>query len=89
MNRQTPASRLRIVSDVGPDIFLEAARRLELDPRACLVIEYAVSGVTAAKAAGSRCLGLTTSFLADRLQKAGADWTAADLATDADEVLDW
>ena len=46
----------------APDIFLEAARRLGLDPSACLVIEDAVSGVAAAKAAGCRCLGITTSF---------------------------
>ena len=73
----------------APDIFLEASRRLGLAPSACLVIEDAVSGVTAARAAGSRCLGLTTSFSADQLTAAGADWTAADLATAPDEVLAW
>jgi hypothetical protein len=36
-----------------------------------------------------RCLGITTSFEADRLIAAGADWTAADLASTSDEVLDW
>jgi HAD superfamily hydrolase (TIGR01509 family) len=73
----------------APDIFLEAARRLGLEPGTCLVIEDAVSGVTAAKAAGSRCLGLTTSFSADQLASAGADWTAADLARTPGQVLDW
>ena len=63
----------------APDIFLEAARRLGLEPVVCLVIEDAVSGVQAAKAAGSRCLGLTTSFSAEQLKAAGADWTAADV----------
>ena len=43
------------------------------------MIEDAVSGVAAAKAAGSRCLGLTTSFSAEQLAAAGADWTAPDL----------
>jgi HAD superfamily hydrolase (TIGR01509 family) len=71
------------------DIFEEAARRLGLAPASCLVIEDAVSGVAAAKAAGSRCLGLTTSFQAGQLVGAGADWTAADLATAPDEVLAW
>jgi len=73
----------------APDIFLMASRRLGLEPGVCLVIEDAVSGVAAAKAAGARCLGITTSFSADRLTAAGADWTAADLATATEVVLDW
>ena len=35
-----------------PDVYLETARRLELDPRACLVVEDSLNGVRAAKAAG-------------------------------------
>jgi HAD superfamily hydrolase (TIGR01509 family) len=73
----------------APDIFLEAARRLGLDPSACLVIEDAVSGVTAAKAAGAQCLGLTTSFSAEQLASAGADWTARDLAAAPEAALAW
>ncbi|HYS97442.1 MAG TPA: HAD-IA family hydrolase [Candidatus Dormibacteraeota bacterium] len=71
----------------APDSFLEAARRLGLPPETCLVIEDAVSGVAAARAAGSRCLALTTSFRAAEL--AGADWFAPDLAHVPDEVLAW
>jgi HAD superfamily hydrolase (TIGR01509 family) len=73
----------------APDIFILAANRLGLDPGNCLVIEDAVSGVQAAKAAGSRCLGLTTSFSADRLKSAGADWSSADLVRTPAEVLTW
>jgi beta-phosphoglucomutase len=73
----------------APDIFLEAIRRLDLEPGVCLVIEDAVAGVAAAKAAGSRCLGLTTSFTTEQLKEAGADWTAPDLATATEVVLDW
>jgi beta-phosphoglucomutase-like phosphatase (HAD superfamily) len=71
------------------DIFLEASRLLGLAPSSCLVIEDAVSGVAAAKAMGSRCLGLTTSFRAESLTAAGADWTAPNLADTPDRVLDW
>lgn len=92
-----PASRFEAVvvgEDVArkkpaPDIFIEAARRMGLDPENCLVVEDAISGVTAARAAGARCLGLTTSFSADQLRAAGANWTADDLADASLGVLDW
>jgi len=71
----------------APDIFLEAIRRLGLDPAACLVIEDAVAGVAAARAAGARCLGLTTTFTPEQL--AAADWIAPDLANVPPGVLDW
>jgi HAD superfamily hydrolase (TIGR01509 family) len=79
-------------SDVGrkkpnPDIFLEASRRLELDPTSCLVVEDAISGVAAAKAAGARCLALTTSFSAEQLTQ--ADWVVNDLSRVPDEALAW
>jgi HAD superfamily hydrolase (TIGR01509 family) len=61
-----------------PDLFLTAAGRLGLPASACLVVEDAVAGVAAARAAGARCLALTTSFPAERLT--GADWIAPDLA---------
>ncbi|MEJ6950788.1 HAD family hydrolase [Natronospora cellulosivora (SeqCode)] len=41
----------------NPDIFLEAAKRLELNPEDCLVIEDSENGVKAAKKAGMRCIG--------------------------------
>lgn len=36
----------------APDIYLEAARRLNLDPKNCLVFEDSLSGVRSGKAAG-------------------------------------
>jgi HAD superfamily hydrolase (TIGR01509 family) len=36
----------------APDIFLEAARRLGVDPRGCVVLEDSLAGVTAGHAAG-------------------------------------
>ena len=70
-----------------PQIFLMAASRLCLDPSECLVVEDAVNGVAAAKAAGTRCLALTTSFTPDDL--AAADWIAPTLAQAPREALDW
>jgi beta-phosphoglucomutase len=69
-----------------PEIFQTAAGRLCLDPGHCLVVEDAVNGVKAARAAGARCLGITGSFGAEQLR---ADWHAADLAHAPDECLDW
>jgi beta-phosphoglucomutase len=68
-----------------PDIFLTAAERLRLPPAACLVVEDAVAGVAAAKAAGARCLALTTSFPAAALS--AADWIAPNLASVPPEVF--
>jgi beta-phosphoglucomutase len=56
-----------------PDIFLEAARRLGRPSAACCVVEDAINGVEAAKAAGMRCVAVATSFSAAALAAAGAD----------------
>jgi HAD superfamily hydrolase (TIGR01509 family) len=39
----------------APDVFLETARRLDVSPRGCLVIEDSRNGLLAAKAAGMTC----------------------------------
>ncbi len=54
----------------APDIFLTAARRLNLAPRDCTVVEDALNGVEAAKAAGMRCVAVAQTFAADKLQAA-------------------
>jgi len=70
-----------------PDIYLKAAELLGTKPEECLVVEDAVSGVKAAKAAGAKCLALTTSFDADLLTE--ADWICEDLANVPDESICW
>jgi beta-phosphoglucomutase len=69
-----------------PEIFLTAAKMMGVEPANCLVCEDAVNGTKAAKAAGMRCLGITTSFTPEQLQ---ADWHAPDLGEASDEVLGW
>jgi HAD superfamily hydrolase (TIGR01509 family) len=63
-----------------PDIFLEAARRINTAPEHCWVVEDSVGGVEAAKAAGMRCLGILTTFPEAAIRKAGADIIAKDLS---------
>ena len=63
-----------------PDIYLEAARRLGVRASDCLVIEDAVSGIRAAKAAGAACLALGGSYPEAELRAAGADLFAVDLS---------
>ena len=55
-----------------PDIFLLAAERLGIPPSGCLVVEDAVHGIRAAKAAGMRCVGVTSCFTAPVLLQEGA-----------------
>lgn len=61
----------------APDIFLLAAEKLGAAPMRCVVIEDAPAGVAAAKAAGMRCLAVTTSHQAPAL--AAADRIVASL----------
>ena len=74
----------------APDIFLEAGRRLGLDPACCLVIEDAVSGVSR-RQGRRRALPGTDHVVFGPISswKSGADWTAPDLALTPYEVLDW
>ncbi len=70
-----------------PEMFLLAAGRLNLPPAQCLVVEDAPNGIVAAKAAGCRCLGLTSSFVEQTLRDAGADFVARDLSLVPEEAL--
>ena len=73
----------------APDLFLHAAKALDIVPRECLVIEDSVNGVKAGLAAGMRVWGFSGGGHMDeagaaRLLNAGAervvsDWNAAAL----------
>jgi HAD superfamily hydrolase (TIGR01509 family) len=70
-----------------PDIYLKAAENIGLKPEECLVVEDAVSGIKAGKAAGCRCLAVTTSFDAAALHE--ADWICDSLLGVPEEALNW
>lgn len=71
----------------SPDIYLRAAADIGLKTSECLVVEDAVSGVRAGKAAGCRCLAITSTFRPDELSD--ADWIYDSLITVPDEVINW
>ena len=68
-----------------PDIFLYAAQKLAILPSRCVVVEDAVNGIQAAKAAGMRCVAVAQTFPAEQLMEADlvcksvAELTLADL----------
>ncbi len=61
----------------APDPFLAAARRLDISPRSCLVIEDSSAGVTAAHAAGMPVVAVDRGRGAIGLDQ--ADWTVTSL----------
>jgi beta-phosphoglucomutase len=79
----SPADGLR--GKPQPDIFLEAARRLQIEPARCLVFEDAPLGIEGARRAGMRAVALTTTLPAEafasfpNLLASAPDFRALDL----------
>ncbi|NCO33146.1 MAG: hypothetical protein AUJ92_06375 [Armatimonadetes bacterium CG2_30_59_28] len=61
----------------NPEVFTIAAERLGTPPGRCVVIEDAIAGVEAARAAGMTCIAVTTTHPAESLQE--ADWIVGSL----------
>ncbi len=68
-----------------PEIFLRAAEKLGMPPTECVVLEDAVVGVQAAKAAGMKCVALIDTSTAEQL--AGADLVVDSLSELSPERL--
>jgi beta-phosphoglucomutase-like phosphatase (HAD superfamily) len=71
----------------APDIFLEAARRLRREPRACVVLEDSDSGITAAAAAGATPILVPDSSL-PRVIPAAIEARAYRVCESLSDVLD-
>lgn len=54
----------------APDVFLEAARRINMPPEKCIVLEDAPVGIRAGKGAGCFVIGLATTFPQEALYEA-------------------
>jgi HAD superfamily hydrolase (TIGR01509 family) len=71
----------------APDGYLLAARRFEVPPERCVVIEDSTAGIAAAKAAGMRCVAVRAGNFADQPQGA-ADLIVGEMTEIDDRTLD-
>jgi beta-phosphoglucomutase family hydrolase len=77
----TDVSRLELKGKPSPDSYLEAARRLRVDPSRAVVVEDALAGVEAGHNGRFGCvIGVDRSGHAAALRKAGADAVVTDLS---------
>lgn len=67
----------------APDIFLDTARNLKVEPEECIVIEDSTNGVAAAKAAGMVCVGFVNPNSGEQ------DLSKADCLVESFENIDF
>jgi len=73
----------------APDVFLEAATQLGVRSESCVAIEDSRFGIQAARAAGMTAIGFCSTYPADQLREAGAQYvfeSYVDLVPLLDEV---
>ena len=77
----TDVTRLKLQGKPTPDAFLEAARRLGVEPSRAIVMEDSIAGVEAGRSGRFRLvIGVDRSGQWQRLRDAGADAVVTDLA---------
>ncbi len=81
------ASEDVVLGKPDPDVFLQAALRLAVEPEACAVIEDAPAGLRAAKLAGMKSVAITTTHSAESLAAEAPDHTVGDLPEVTLDVL--
>ena len=75
------SERLHLAGKPAPDGFLEAARRLQVDPPRAIVVEDAVAGVQAGRNGGfGLVIGVDRTGHAEELTRNGAHLVTSDLA---------
>lgn len=70
-----------------PEIFLRAAAKLDTPPSHCMVLEDAAAGVTAAKAAKMRCIGVGEKHLLSKADIVVSDFDDSRLREWIDKAL--
>ncbi|KAG9120867.1 hypothetical protein FRC07_003420 [Ceratobasidium sp. 392] len=62
-----------------PDPYLQGAKNCHVDPQNCLVVEDALAGMKAGRAAGAKVLGVCTSAPRESVEKGEPDYIVQDL----------
>ena len=70
-----------------PDIFLEAAKQLGVNAESCVVIEDAINGLQAAKAASMQNIAVTTSFTREELAEKASPNLIIDKLSELSDAL--
>jgi len=71
------------VGKPAPDIYLFTARKLQVEPEGCVVIEDSKNGALSARSAGMYCIGFRNGFNEEQ------DLSAANMIIDGFAGLDW
>lgn len=69
-----------------PEIYIKVAAAVGVKPENCLVVEDAVAGIQAGKAAGCKVVGVKGSFDKETLKNAGADFVV-DTTKDIEKLI--
>jgi HAD superfamily hydrolase (TIGR01509 family) len=85
--RATASSEEVAAGKPAPDVYLEVARRLGVDPHACTAVEDSHNGIRSAKAAGMRCVAIPNAHFPPGDVVAEADAVVGSLAELTPEVL--
>ena len=85
--RATASSEEVAAGKPAPDVYLEVARRLGIDPHECTAVEDSHNGIRSAKAAGMRCVAIPNAHFPPGDAVAEADALVASLAELTPQVL--
>ena len=85
--RATASSEEVAAGKPAPDVYLEVARRLGVDPHQCTAVEDSHNGIRSAKGAGMRCVAIPNAHFPPGDAVAEADAVVASLAELTPEVL--
>lgn len=72
-----------------PEIFLTAAKRIGAEPKECMVVEDALSGIKAARAAAMSCMAITSSFDKEALKTAMPDYIVENISEACEKIIEW
>jgi HAD superfamily hydrolase (TIGR01509 family) len=85
--RATASSEEVAAGKPAPDVYLEVAQRLDVDPHECAAVEDSHNGIRSAKAAGMRCVAIPNAHFPPGEAVSEADAVVGSLAELTPEVL--